>query len=156
MRRPDALVMTRAARLLALVLLLIGSCCASGCASLHPTLNVSEQAGLGQAQRLEIEELVSGPELRYVHRLTVSDPAVLRELSTALDADLALGPLVDCLARYRLSFVLATGEVQALDYYCDGGTSFLRGAQSFWSGQQAQPPAEFDAVLSNLLPEPPR
>ena len=70
--------------------------------------------------------------------LTVSDPSVLGRLTAALDADLPLGPLVDCLARYRLSFVLATGEVQVLDYYCEGGTSFLRGEQAFWSGQQVQ------------------
>jgi hypothetical protein len=155
-RQIDMFGLIPSAQLLALGLLLscaIGVC---GCASSPRTVNVSEQARLAQASRLEIAELVAGPELHYVHRLTVTDPSVLSRLNVALGADLPLGPLAECLAQYRLSFVLATGEMQPLDYYCEGGTSFLRGTQAFWSGQQVQPPAEFDAVLSNLLPIPPR
>lgn len=153
-RQGDAGRLSPLGALLVLGLLLswaIGIC---GCMSLHRTINVSKQAGLAQASRLEIAELVIEPQAHYEHRLTVTDLAVLRRLNVALDADLRLGPLADCLAQYRLRFVLATGDVQAVDYYCEGGMSFLTGAQAFWSGQQVKPPAEFDAALSNLLQTP--
>ena len=142
--------------LLSAVGLILG--CASGvvgCALSSRTINVARRANLAQATKLDITELVIQPQVHYEHRLSVSDPSVLRRLAVALDTNLPLGPLAECLAQYRLSFTLATGEVQVLDYYCEGGTSFLRGAQSFWSRQQVQPPAEFDAVVSNLLRRPP-
>lgn len=142
------------AGLLVLGLLLIWAIGIGGCVSSRRTINVSKQAGLAQVSRLEIAELVTEPQAHYEPRLTVSDPAVLSRLTVALDTDLPLGPLAECLAQYRLSFTLATGEVRALDYYCKDGTSFLRGAQAFWSGQQVQPPAEFDAAVSNLLQTP--
>lgn len=122
-----------------------------GCASLSRAINVTRQANLAQATQLEIAELVIEPQAHYEHRLTVSDPSVLGRLTVALDANLPLGPLAECLAQYRLSFALATGEVQTFDYYCKDGTSFLRGAQAFWSGQQVQPPAAFDAAMSDVL-----
>jgi len=137
--------------LLAIGLLLIWATGIGGCVSSRRTINVSKQAGLAQVSRLEIAELVLEPNTHYEHRLTVTDSSVLGRLAAALDADLPLGPLAECLAQYRLSFALATGEVQVLDYYCKDGTSFLRGAQAFWSGQQVQPPAEFDAAMSDLL-----
>lgn len=137
--------------LLILGLLLMGALASSGCVSSPRTVNVSERAGLAQASQLEIAELVIEPQAHYEHRLTVTDPSALRQLNAALDADLRLGPLVDCLAKYRLSFVLAGGEVQTLDYYCASGESFLTGAQAFWSGQLVKPPAEFDAAVSSLL-----
>ncbi len=111
--------------LLALGLLLGWVIGVSGCVAVPNVINVSEHAGLARASRLEIAELVREPDAHYVHRLTLTDPAVLAKLGAALDAGLPLEPQVDCLAKYRLSFVLATGEVQALDYYCEGGRSFL-------------------------------
>ena len=139
------------AGLLALGLLLICSIGISGCVLSRRTINVSKLAGLAQVSRLEIAELVMEPEAHYEHRLTVTDPSVLRRLTVALDTDLPRVPLLDCPAEYRLSFVLATGEVQEFGYYCEESPSFLHGAQAFWSGQQVEPPAEFDAAMSDLL-----
>ena len=139
---------------LALGLLLIWSIGIAGCVPSRRTINVSKQASLAQISQLEIAELVIEPQTHYEHRLTVTDPSVLSRLTDALDADLPLGPMAECLAQYRLSFALATGAVQELDYYCEGGTSFLRGAQAFWSEQQVQPPAEFDSTMSDLLNTP--
>jgi hypothetical protein len=139
------------AGVLALGLLLIGAMAVAGCVSGGRTVNVSKQAGLAQVSQMEIAELVIEPRADYEHRLTVTDPSILNRLTTALDADLPLGPLAECMAKYRLSFALATGEEQAFDYYCEGGASFLRGAQAFWSEQQVQPPADFDAAMSELL-----
>lgn len=139
------------ARVLALGLLLIWAIGIGGCVSWRRTINVSKQAGLAQVSRLEIAELVMEPEAHYEHRLTVTDPSILSRLADALDTDLPLVPLLDCPAEYRLSFVLATGEVQEMGYYCQEGPSFLNGTQAFWSGQQVEPPAEFDAAMSDLL-----
>lgn len=100
---------------------------------------------------MEIAELATEPQAHYEPRLTISDPSVLGRLAAALDTDLPLSPLLDCPAEYRLSLVLQTGEVQELSYYCLEGPSFLHGAQAFWSGQGVQPPAEFDAAMSDLL-----
>jgi hypothetical protein len=132
-------------------LLLIGLTGIDGCAPLRRTVNVSEQANLAQVSRLEIGELAVEPEMHYEHRLTVTDPSILRRLTAALDADLPLVPLLDCPAEYRLSFMLATDEMQEMGYYCKEGPSFLNGAQDFWSGRQVEPPAEFDAAMSDLL-----
>lgn len=139
------------AGLLALGLLLIWSTAISGCVLSRRTINVGKQAGLAQVSRLEIAELVIEPEAHYEHRLTVTDPSVLRRLTAALDTDLPLVPLLDCPAEYRLTFVLATGEAQEFGYYCQEGPAFLYGTQAFWSGQQVEPPAEFDAAMSDLL-----
>jgi hypothetical protein len=139
------------ARLLALGLLLGWALAADGCRQARPTVNVSRQANLVQAAQLQIEQRVTGPQPRYVPLLAVDDPVVLSNLSTLLDVDLPLGPLADCLPRYRLNFVLTTGAVQVLDYYCDGQASFLHGQQDFWHGQQVQPPAAFDAAMRELL-----
>jgi hypothetical protein len=123
----------------------------SGCAPPSRTVNVSRQAGLAEASRLEIAELASEPEGHYEPRLTISDPSVLGRLAAALDTNLPLLPLLDCPAEYRLSFGLRTGEVQEFNYYCLEGPSFLHGAQGFWSGQGVQPPDQFDAAMSDLL-----
>jgi hypothetical protein len=136
---------------LALGFLLGWAITAGGCVSVPRTVNVSEQAGLAEATRLEIAESVTEPQAGYEQRLIVTDPTVLSRLDAALDADLPLGPPVDCLAQYRLRFVLTTGEAQVLDYFCQGGESFLTGGQTFWSGQQVVPPAEFDAIMGDLL-----
>lgn len=141
--------------ILALGLLLITTIGISGCALLGGTVNVSERAGLAQASQLEIAELVIEPQAHYEHRLTITDPSVLKQIDRTLEARLRLEPQVDCLAQYRLSFMLVGGEVQTLDYYCAGGESFLTGAQAFWSGLQVKPPAEFDAAMHSLLQMPP-
>jgi len=150
-RRSETSRLIQLAGVLGLGLLLILAIAVGGCVSSRRTINVSKQAGLDQVSRLEISELVIEPEGHYEHRLTVTDPSVLSRLTVALDSDLPLVPLLDCPAEYRLTFVLATGEAQELGYYCQEGPSFLHGTQAFWSGQQVQPPAEFDAAMSDLL-----
>ena len=139
------------ARVLAFGLLLILTTGVGGCVPLRRTVNVSEQAGLAKVSRLDIAELVLEPQAHYEQRLTVTDPSVLSRLTMALDTDLPLVPLLDCPAEYRLSFVLAAGEVHEFGYYCEEWPSYLNGNQAFWSGQQVQPPAEFDAAMSELL-----
>jgi hypothetical protein len=115
------------------------------------TINIAKEAGLAQITRLEIAELVREPSTHYVSRLTVAEPATLAQISAALDRAAPLGPLAECLSQYQLSFTPAAGEVQVLQYSCEGGESFLRGAQGFWRGQQARPPAEFDELMHRLL-----
>jgi len=139
---------------LAVGLLVICGIGLGGCVSSGRTVNVSQEAGLAQVSRLEISELVIEPDMHYEPRLTVTDPSALSHLAVALDTDLPLGPLAECLAQYHLRFAFATGGAQELDYYCKDGASFLRGAQPFWSEQQVQPPAEFDAAMGDLLQTP--
>jgi hypothetical protein len=126
----------------------------AGCVALLRTINVSEQAGLAQTSRLAITERVNDSPTLYEPRMIVTDPVVLGRINAALDVDLPLRSQVDCLARYRLSFVSATGDVQELGYYCKDGASFLTGTQAFWAGQQVTPPAEFDVILGDLLGTP--
>jgi hypothetical protein len=137
--------------LLALGLILCWLNGLAGCLSSAPTVNIAKEAGLARAAQLEIAERVSDPSTHYVPRLTITDPTILSQLTAALDSAAPKEPLAECLSQYHLSFALATGEVQVLEYYCEGGASFLRGDQAFWAGEQAKPPAKFDDLMTHLL-----
>ena len=64
--------------------------------------------------------------------------------------------------KYELHFHLQDGTVQKFGYSC-GGATFIRGEQDFWEGedfrcdqlrcfdeQDAEPPAEFEALIEEL------
>lgn len=133
--------------------LLVAGCMVvlAACGQPSGRINVVQVADLAQTTQLEIAELVTEPQMDYVHRLTITDASSIHQLTTALDRDLPLGPRARCLGQFRLRFYLATGQVQEFEYYCEGGVSFLRGGQTFWRGQQVEPPAEFDQLIQHLL-----
>ena len=72
---------------------------------------------------------------------------------STLNADLKPLPKARCVPEYELRFQLASGVVQKLGYSC-GGASFLRGDQPAWRDVDAQPPAAFDQLMSDLLAAP--
>ncbi len=75
------------------------------------------------------------------------------QIVAALNADLKPMPKAACIPEYELRLQLAGGVVQKLGYSCQG-TSFLRGDQPAWREQDAQPPAAFDRLMSDLLAAP--
>ncbi|MSP12521.1 MAG: hypothetical protein EXR62_06140 [Chloroflexi bacterium] len=119
------------------------------------SLNVAQAANLAQTTQLEIAERAKAPQTGFTPRLTITDKPTISQLVAALDKNLPWGPLARCLGQFRLSFRLASGQVQEFEYFCEGaanpGASFLRGSQPFWQGQQVQPPAEFEQSIQRLL-----
>ncbi|MFN2270421.1 MAG: DUF333 domain-containing protein [Anaerolineae bacterium] len=115
-------------------------------------VNPAELAGLDGTVEIEILELNTEAATGYVHRLTISDPSVIARTVSALDVDLKLGPRVRCPAAYTLRFRLADGVVQELGLGCDAeNPAFVRGGQDFWQGQDAEPPAQFVALVQEQL-----
>lgn len=83
----------------------------------------------------------------------MTDPGTVGQIVAALNADLKPMPKAACIPEYELRLQLAGGVVQKLGYSCQG-TSFLRGDQPAWREQDAQPPAAFDRLMSDLLAAP--
>jgi hypothetical protein len=136
---------------MALALLLAGS--AMGLAACQTSLrgiNVAREAGLASATTIEILESAAESPTDFVLRTTIGDPGTIQEVVKELDRRMPLGPPAVCLPQYRLRFRLSDGRVEEFDYFCEGGTSFLRGSQPFWKMQQVQPPAEFDLLVRRL------
>jgi putative hemolysin len=115
-------------------------------------VNPAKLAGLDGTVEIEILELNTAAATGYVHRLTVSDASVIARVVSALDVDLKLGPRVRCPAAYKLRFRLADGVVQEFGLGCDAeNPAFVRGGQDFWQGQDAEPPAQFVALIQEQL-----
>jgi serpin B len=123
------------------------------------TVNIVEQAGLDQTIAIEIAVLTtetsgeSGAEgTGYVSQLTITDPGLVEQIVSALDAALELGPKARCPNGYELHFRLEDGTVQTFGYACGpGGPAFLRGGQEFWKDQQVTPSDEFNALVQEQL-----
>lgn len=133
------------------MLLMIAGCVAmlTGCQA--GGVNVVREASLSRATQLEILEQSGNPPTGYVSRRTISDQTAVQRVVIMLDRRLSFGPRARCLGQYLLRFRTADGQVQEFEYFCLGGTSFLRGEQPFWQGKQVVPPAEFGALIQSLL-----
>jgi hypothetical protein len=146
----SALFWRRLAMVLAAGCLLLAACQPAP-SSQAAGLNVARKAGLAGARQLEILEQ-GATAADNVSRAVITDQATLRKLAALLDTPLPLGPRARCLGRYLLRFDVQ-GRIEEFEYYCQEGTSFLRGGQEVWQGKQGQPPAEVDALVRSLLPQ---
>lgn len=140
--------------------LLIVSCIVltNACQSSPPTIspaggeggvNVAREAALAGTTKLEILEQSGNAPTDYKLQATIADRTTIAAVVAALDRPLALGPRARCIGKYILRFTVA-GETQEFEYFCQDGTSFLRGGQSFWQGMQVQPSGEFDQLIIRL------
>ena len=123
----------------------------TGCGGGQGGLNVAREAKLSGAVRLEIRERDESSLTSYATRGDVAEQAAIQKAATLLDRPLPLGPRARCLGQYQLRFHFADGKVQEFEYFCQDGTSFLRGDQAFWQGMQIEPTAEFDQAIRSLL-----
>jgi hypothetical protein len=114
-------------------------------------INVVREAGLASTTAVEISELANKPDMDRLRQGVITDPATIEQMVKALDRRLPLGPLAQCPPTYRLRFRLADGRVEELDYFCQGGASFLRGSQPFWKQQEIRPPTEFDELMQQVV-----
>jgi hypothetical protein len=138
--------------LAALALLIVGSgVIVAACQTGDSWINVVQKAGLESTTRIEILKSTSESPTNFVMMTTINDSATIQELVEELDRRSALGPPAACLPQYQLRFQLADGQVEEFDYYCEDGTSFLRGSQLFWRMQEIQPPTEFDLLMARLV-----
>lgn len=144
---------------MALTLLIVG-CVAltSACQSSPPTpspageggaVNAAREAGLAGTTKLEILEQTGNAATNYTLRATITDQTTITSVVTELDRSLSLGPRARCIGKYILRFTVA-GAMQEFEYFCQEGTSFLRGGQAFWQGMQVQPSGEFDQLMARL------
>jgi len=141
-------------RWLALALLFAtGAALLGACQTGFGGINVVREAGLAATTAIEIREQASKPGMDQLRQGAITEPATIEQMVKALDRRLPLGPLTECLAQYRLRFLLPDGRAEEFDYFCEGGASFLRGSQPFWKVQQIQPPAGFDEVMRRALAE---
>jgi hypothetical protein len=114
-------------------------------------INIVREGGLAGTTQIEILESPAEAPTDFVLRTTIADSVTTEQLVKMLDRRLPLGPPAACLPQYRLRFRLADGRVEEFDYFCEGGTSFLRGSQPFWKMQEIKPPAEFDALMQRVV-----
>ena len=114
------------------------------------TINVAQLAGLREAVRIEILEMVvksSGPNRQF----TITDPQTIQRIVASLDTDLPLQPRVQCPLTYKVIFHLPGGQVEELGYLCNGDARILRGGQDFWQAQDVEPPAEFQKLIDQQV-----
>ena len=133
------------------LLIAAGPVLLAGCGAGQGGLNVARVAKLSGAVRLEIRERDESSLTSYATRGDVAEQEAIQKAATLLDRPLPLGPRARCLGQYQLRFHFADGKVQEFEYFCQDGTSFLRGDQSFWQGKQIEPSAEFDQAIRSLL-----
>jgi len=133
------------------LLIAAGPVLLAGCGAGPGGLNVARVAKLSGAVRLEIRERDESSLTSYATRGDVAEQAAIQKAATLLDRPLPLGPRARCLGQYQLRFHFADGKVQEFEYFCQDGTSFLRGDQPFWQGKQIEPSAEFDQAIRSLL-----
>ena len=113
--------------------------------------------GLAGATRIDILAFDSAPgagaQPGYVQRLAVTDPATVGRILAALNVDMKSLPKAACIPEYELRFQLPGGAVNKLSYNCHD-SSFLRGDQPAWAEYDAEAPAAFDQLMSELLAAP--
>lgn len=113
--------------------------------------------GLAGATRIDILAFDSAPgagaQPGYVQRLAVTDPATVGRILAALNVDMKSLPKAACIPEYELRFQLPGGAVKKLSYNCHD-SSFLRGDQPAWAEYDAEAPAAFDQLMSELLAAP--
>jgi hypothetical protein len=112
-------------------------------------VNVAREARLAETTQLEILEQTGDAVANYTLRATITDQAAIAAVVKELDRSLPLGPRARCIGKYLLRFAVA-GATQEFEYFCQDGTSFLRGGQPFWRERQVQPPGEFDQLMARL------
>jgi len=116
------------------------------------TLNLVAAAHLSRTIAVEILERDETMPAFYVYRQTITDPAIIAQLVTALDVKLPGEGHVQCPAFYKLRFQLADGTSQEIAYACEHATpAFLHGTQAFWEGQAVIAPDEFNRVIEAQL-----
>lgn len=116
------------------------------------TLNLVAAAHLSRTIAVEILERDETMPAFYVYRQTITDPAIIAQLVTALDVKLPGEGRAQCPAFYKLRFQLADGTSQEIAYTCEHATpAFLHGTQAFWEGQAVIAPDEFNRVIEAQL-----
>ena len=128
-------------------------------------VNIVAQAGLTQTVGIEIYETVREtvtPEAdgrpavvqaQVFHRLTITDSETIRRIVAALDTVVPLGPRAGVPTPFVLQFHLKDATIKSLGYASGGeNPAVLRvdGLRSL-SRQDAEPPAEFEALIGELL-----
>jgi hypothetical protein len=134
-------------------------------ATVPSEVNVVAQAGLTETIKIEIYETVSKTvtpeaegrpaviEAQTFHRLAITDSATIGQIIAALDTVVPLGARAAVPTPYVLQFQLKDGGMRSLGYASGGGNpAILRvdGLRCF-DGQDAEPPAEFEALIGELL-----
>jgi hypothetical protein len=113
------------------------------------------QANLGSTVEIEILELDLEASAGAIHRLTISDSEAIAQIVGLLDGDVQLRPVdasKQCPGRYMLRFHLADGSVQEIGLGCDvENLDSIHGAQPFWQGRDAEPPAQLIALIQSKL-----
>ncbi|HZW03632.1 MAG TPA: hypothetical protein VFF68_06885 [Anaerolineaceae bacterium] len=95
----------------------------------HPRgaqINLAWDAGLSQTVALEIGLFRNeDPQRPYYVTHLVNDPAVLAELTAALDIPVTVGGVPACIAAYELTFRLGNGGAVTFGYGCGPGSGAL-------------------------------
>lgn len=134
-------------------------------ATVPSEINIVAQAGLTQTIEIEIYETVSETvtpeaegkprviEAQTFHRLTITDSETIEHIIAALDTVVPLGPRTGIPTPYVLQFHLKDGTIKSLGYASGrGNPAILRVDQlRCFDRQDAEPPAEFEALIGELL-----
>ena len=127
-------------------------------------LNVAAEAGLHHTVRIEISETVTETvsseeegrpavvEGQVQHRLTITGPQTIARVVATLDTVLPLRPRAQVATPHVLQFHLKDGTMRSLGYVSGGNGAILRVDQlRCFMRQDAKPPAEFEALIGELL-----
>jgi len=134
-------------------------------ATVPSEVNIVAQAGLTQTVEIEIFETVSKMvtpeaegrpgviEAQTFHRLTITNSETIGQIIAALDTVVPLDPRADMPMPYVLQFHLKDGTIKSLGYASGkGNPAILRVDQlRCFDRQDAEPPAEFEALIGELL-----
>jgi heat shock protein HslJ len=141
-----------------ILVLTLGVLILNACTSTLATrVNPVEQAGLRDTVKIDVVEFNTGnvENEPYIRRMTITDPQILDQILNTLDTNLRVTLKLACIPEYELHFHLRDGTVQTFGYSCHG-TSFIRGEQDFWEGEDYAPPEQFDALIEEQLTLNPR
>jgi hypothetical protein len=92
-------------------------------------------------------------QAQVFHRLTVTDSETIGRIVSALDTVVPLGPRAGVPTPYVLQFHLKDGTTRSLGFASGGETPVILrvdGMRGF-SRQDAEPPAEFEGLIGELL-----